>query len=172
MAVTYLKRASKTPESESASARAVVAGMLAEIDLKGEAAVKAYAEKLDGWTGDIVMSSAEIEERTRDIPAGVARRHRVRHRAGQAFALAQRESITEFAVEVHPGLVAGQRLIPVNVAGCYVPSGRYAHIASAIMSITTAKAAGVPFVVACSPPFRAAASIRSCCTRWRSPAPT
>src|SRR6185437_12725440 len=53
-----------------------------------------------------------------------------------------------------PGLTAGQRLIPVNVAGCYVPTGRYAHIASAYMSIATAKAAGVPFVVACSTPYR------------------
>ena len=62
------------------------------------------------------------------------------------FALAQRESIREFEIEIHPGLVAGQRLIPVNVAGCYVPTGRYAHIASAYMSIATAKAAGVPMV--------------------------
>ena len=70
------------------------------------------------------------------------------------FAQAQRESIREFAVEVQPGLIAGQRLVPVNVAGCYVPTGRYAHIASAYMSIATAKAAGVPTVVACSTPYQ------------------
>jgi sulfopropanediol 3-dehydrogenase len=70
------------------------------------------------------------------------------------FARAQRESSREFAVEMQPGLIAGQRLIPVNVAGCYVPTGRYAHIASAYMAIATAKAAGVPFVVACSTPYR------------------
>src|SRR6185369_15044445 len=70
------------------------------------------------------------------------------------FALAQRESIREFETEVHPGLRAGQRLIPVNVAGCYIPAGRYAHIASAYMAIATAKAAGVPTVIACSTPFR------------------
>jgi sulfopropanediol 3-dehydrogenase len=70
------------------------------------------------------------------------------------FADAQRASIHEFAVELRPGLIAGQRLVPINVAGCYVPTGRYAHIASAYMSIATAKAAGVPTVVACSTPYK------------------
>jgi sulfopropanediol 3-dehydrogenase len=70
------------------------------------------------------------------------------------FAKAQRESIRDFQVELAPGLVAGQKLVPCNVAGCYVPSGRYAHIASAYMSIATAKAAGVQTVIACSAPFQ------------------
>ncbi len=83
-------------------------------------------------------------------------RYRVRHRAGEAFALAQKESLREFETEVAPGLTAGQRLVPVNVAGCYVPTGRYAHIASAYMSIATAKAAGVPTVVAAASPYQSA----------------
>jgi sulfopropanediol 3-dehydrogenase len=128
--------------------------MLAEIDRNGEAAVKAYAGKLDGWTGDIVMSLADIERRTRDIPESVKQDIEFASARVRSFALAQRESIAEFSVEIHPGLVAGQRLIPVNVAGCYVPTGRYAHIASAYMSIATAKAAGVPTVIACSTPYR------------------
>ncbi len=70
------------------------------------------------------------------------------------FAEAQLASMREFSIELHPGLVAGQRLIPVNVAGCYVPTGRYAHIASAYMAIATAKAAGVPTVIACSTPYQ------------------
>ena len=76
--------------------------------------------------------------------------------AGQVrrFAMAQRDSVRDFSVELIPGLHAGQRLVPVNVAGCYVPTGRYAHIASAYMSIATAKAAGVKTVVACSTPYR------------------
>jgi len=151
---TYLKRASKTSASESATARQVVVEMLAEIDRNGEAAVKAYAGKLDGWTGDIVMSLADIERRTRDIPESVKQDIEFASARVRSFALAQRESIAEFSVEIHPGLVAGQRLIPVNVAGCYVPTGRYAHIASAYMSIATAKAAGVPTVIACSTPYR------------------
>src|SRR6185437_17746 len=70
------------------------------------------------------------------------------------FAIAQRDSTSDFVVELQPGLTLGQRLVPVNVAGCYVPTGRYAHIASAYMSIATAKAAGVKTVVAASTPFK------------------
>jgi sulfopropanediol 3-dehydrogenase len=66
----------------------------------------------------------------------------------------QKASLREFSSELESGVVAGQRVIPVNVAGCYVPTGRYAHIASAYMSVATAKAAGVPMVIACSPPYQ------------------
>lgn len=154
MATRYLKKASKTPETESGQARKVVDGMLAEIEQRGEAAVREYAATLDGWHGDIVVSADEIARRTRDIAVTV--RQDIEFATGQVrrFARAQRESIAEFALEVHPGLVAGQRLVPVNVAGCYVPTGRYAHIASAYMSVATAKAAGVPTVIACSTPYR------------------
>ena len=71
-----------------------------------------------------------------------------------AFATAQRKSLAEFQTELHPGVIAGQRVIPVNVAGCYAPAGRYAHIASAYMGVATAKAAGVKTIIACSGPFR------------------
>src|SRR6516162_7890432 len=145
MAIEYLKRAAKTPETESAHAREVASAMLADIEARGEAAVREYAARLDRWEGEIVMAPDEIERRTRDVPAAV--------RKDIEFADAQRASIREFAEELQPGLTAGQRLVPVNVAGCYVPTGRYAHIASAYMSIATAKAAGVPTVVACSTPY-------------------
>jgi sulfopropanediol 3-dehydrogenase len=156
VAVTYLKSASKTPETESHSASAVVAEMLAEIERGGEQAVRDYAAKLDHWRGEIVVTPQEVEHRTRDIPAGVKRD--IEFATGQVrrFALAQRDSVREFSTQVCAGLTAGQRLIPVNVAGCYVPTGRYAHIASAYMSIATAKAAGVPMVIACSTPYRGA----------------
>jgi len=154
MAVEYLKRAAKSPETETGTARRVVEEMLAEIERRGEAAVREYAAKLDGWSGEIVMTAAAIERRVRDIPAEVKRDIEFATARVRRFAEAQRESMHEFSVEVHPGLTAGQRLIPVNVAGCYVPTGRYAHIASAYMGIATAKAAGVPFVVACSTPYR------------------
>src|SRR4029078_4924141 len=104
-------------------------------------------------TGDIVVSADEIERRTHGVPAPVRRDIEFATERVRRFADAQRESIHEFTVEIEPGLVAGQRLVPVNVAGCYVPTGRYAHIASAYMSVATAKAAGVPTVVACSTPY-------------------
>jgi sulfopropanediol 3-dehydrogenase len=154
MAIEYLKRAVKTAETETATARKVAAEMIAEIARNGEASVRDYARKLDQWTGEIVVTPAEIERRTREIPADVRRDIDFATAQVRRFALAQRESIREFETEVHSGLIAGQRLIPVNVAGCYVPTGRYAHIASAYMSVGTAKAAGVPMVVACSTPYK------------------
>ena len=150
---SYLKKAAVTAEAETGDARRVVAVMLAEIEKRGEAAVREHAAKLDRWTGDIVLTPAEIERRTREVPASV--KHDIEFAAERVFrfALAQRQSIREFETEVAEGVVAGQKLVPVNVAGCYVPTGRYAHIASAYMSIATAKAAGVKTVVAASTPY-------------------
>ena len=154
MAVSKLKSASRQPQGNEAAAREVAAEMLANIKSGGEAAVRDYARRLDKWEGDILVGAAEIERRTASIPDGVKRD--IEFAAGQVrkFARAQMASVREFELELAPGLVAGQRLIPVNVAGCYVPTGRYAHIASAYMSIATAKAAGVPMVIACSTPYR------------------
>jgi sulfopropanediol 3-dehydrogenase len=150
----YLKKAAKTPETETASAKKVVEEMLAAIQARGEAAVREYAARLDRWTGAIVVSAADLERRTQGIPQSVKRDIEFAAEQVRRFARAQLESMREFSVELRPGLLAGQRLIPVNVAGCYVPTGRYAHIASAYMSIATAKAAGVPTVVACSTPYQ------------------
>jgi sulfopropanediol 3-dehydrogenase len=154
MSTTYLKKASKTPETETATAQKVVTEMLAEIGKNGEAAVRAYAKKLDGWDGEIVLTRAEIDRRAAEVPADVKRDLDFAIAQVSAFAHAQRKSLSEFSVEVHKGVTAGQRVLPVNVAGCYAPAGRYAHIASAYMGVATAKAAGVKTIVACSGPFR------------------
>lgn len=154
MTIDYLKKAAKTPDTETGNARKVVEEMLAAIEKRGEPAVREYALKLDQWQGEIVVPPAELERRTAALPAGVKRDIEFATAQVRKFALAQRESMQEFAREISPGLMAGQRLIPVNVAGCYIPAGRYAHIASAYMAIATAKAAGVPTVVAASTPFR------------------
>jgi sulfopropanediol 3-dehydrogenase len=154
MALRYLKKAARSPETETAAATRVVSEMLAQIEERGEAAVREYAEKLDGWKGEILVKPEEIERRTKDIPAGIKRDIEFATERVRRFARAQRDSIGEFETQVAPGLTAGQRLIPVNVAGCYVPTGRYAHIASAYMSIATAKAAGVPTVIAASTPYK------------------
>lgn len=154
MAVNYLKRASKTPETETATAQKVVTEMLHEIETRGEAAVREYAKQLDQWEADIILSPAEIERRVKEVPAGVKTDIEFAARQVYDFALAQRRSIEEFSVELYPGVCAGQRVIPVNVVGCYAPAGRYAHIASAYMGVATAKAAGVKTIIACSSPFR------------------
>lgn len=154
MATTFLKKATKTPESETESARIVVAEMLAAIETSGERAVKDYALKLDKWSGPILMTAEMIADRIRDVPRAI--RDDIAFAASQVrrFADAQRASIRDFDLEIMPGVRLGQKLVPVNTAGCYVPTGRYAHIASAYMSIATAKAAGVKTVVACSAPYR------------------
>ena len=152
--IEYLKKAAKTPETESGEARRVVDEMLANIAVRGEAAVREYARNLDGWTSEIVMSADAIERRIAHIDNAVRRDIEFATAQVSRFAHAQRESMHEFSIEVHPGVIAGQRLIPCNVAGCYVPTGRYAHIASAYMTVATAKAAGVPTVIACSTPYK------------------
>lgn len=154
MATTYLKRAAKTPESETGNARTVAAEMLAAIEAGGESAVRDYARKLDNWTGEIVVSRAEIEKRARELPTSVREDIDFATEQVKRFALAQRASVHDFSIEVLPGLTAGQKMVPVNVAGCYVPTGRYAHVASAYMSVATAKASGVRTVVACSTPYK------------------
>ena len=154
MAITYFKTASKTAETETAAAQKVVNEMLAAIAAGGEAAVRDYALQLDGWSGDIVMSPAQIAAAIAEVPAGVRADIDFAVRQVREFALAQRRSITDATVQLHPGVTAGQKVLPVNVVGCYAPAGRYAHIASAYMTVATAKAAGVPTVIACSSPFR------------------
>ena len=156
MAKQVLKRASKTPQSDAGDTRERVERMLRDIEARREAAVREYAAKLDGWTGDFVVAPSAIAAAEASLPDEIKEDLRFAHLQVDAFARKQRESLREFEAELSPGLVTGQRLIPVNVAGCYVPSGRYAHVASAIMSITTAKAAGVPHVIACSPSYRGA----------------
>lgn len=150
----FLKRATKTPDTETGNARKVVDEMLAAIRARGEEAVREYARTLDKWEGEILVSEAEIARRVSAVEPAVKRDIDFACAQVRRFAEAQRDSMHEFSTEVLPGLTAGQRLIPVNVAGCYVPTGRYAHIATAYMTIATAKAAGVPTVIACSTPFR------------------
>mgnify|MGYP001301037362 CR=1 FL=1 len=154
MATHTLKRAGKTPETETATAQKVAGEMLARIEAEGEAAVRDYARALDRWDGEIVMSPAAIEAAVAEVPPQVRADIDFAARQVHAFAAAQRRSIADFEVELHPGVVAGQKVVPVNVVGCYAPAGRYAHIASAYMTVATAKAAGVKTVVACSSPFR------------------
>ncbi|MCF3948305.1 histidinol dehydrogenase [Acidiphilium sp. AL] len=154
MAETYLKRATKTPETETSTARQVAADMLAAIEAGGEDVVRRYAREFDGWSGPIVMNADGIAQRVATVDSGTRADIEKAVANVRRFAEAQRESVRDFSVELMPGLIAGQKMVPCNVAGCYVPTGRYAHIASAYMSIATAKAAGVKTVIACSAPFR------------------
>ncbi len=151
MSIKIIKQASKSPSSGEDDTRAVVQNMLREIEHGGEARAAAYAKELDGWEKHIVVSRQQIDAAVAALPAQTRRDIEFCHTRVTRFAEAQLASMGEFEIELSPGMFAGQRLVPVSTAGCYVPGGRYAHIASAIMSIATAKVAGVKHIVACSP---------------------
>ena len=145
-----LKQASRRPQTGQEAVRQRVSEMLLRIERDREQGALHYARELDGYTGSGIVTAqefaaAQVEEQ---LAADIA----VAHQRISDFALMQRQSLREFEVELSPGLVAGQRCIPLETAGCYVPGGRYAHVASALMSATTAVVAGVDTVVAASPP--------------------
>ena len=134
--------------------RNTVESILTEIAAGGEAAVRAYSEKFDKWSpASFRLSEAEIEECVRSLPAQTIEDIRFAQAQIRGFALAQRAALRDIEVETLPGVVLGHKNIPVNSVGCYVPGGRYPMVASAHMSVVTAKAAGVKRVIATAPPF-------------------
>ena len=138
----------------SAQVRRVVEDILADVAARGSAAVREYSGKFDQWTpARFRLSGAQIEECVQSLPAGTIEDIRFAQTQIRNFALAQRACLTDLEIETLPGVVLGHRNIPVQSVGCYVPGGRYPMVASAHMSVVTAKAAGVPRVVACAPPF-------------------
>ena len=151
MAITYLKTANPRSIVENRDTRDIVAIMLANIERGGETAVRDYAQKLDGWTGDIVLSQGARKAACNRVPEDLKDDIRFAQANIRRFAEAQKATMGECEIEVIPGLIAGQKQIPVSSAGCYVPGGRYSHVASALMTITTAKIAGVPHITAVSP---------------------
>ena len=151
MSTEYLKQATKTATTGEENTRNIVSKMLAEIEAGREDKAREYAETLDNWTGNIVVTEEEIAAAGKRVPQTVKDDIRFAYDRVRKFAQKQREALIDFEVELSPGLFAGQRQIPVTTAGCYVPGGRYSHAASAIMSVATAKAAGVDHVIVCSP---------------------
>ena len=150
----YLKRADEEDNvaQEDARIQGVVKDMLLNIKQNGESAVREYAKKFDNWQGDFVLTEEKKMALIAQVPQQVKDDIDFAHRQIKRFAIAQRDSLQSFEIETEEGVRLGQHVLPVDCAGCYVPGGRYAHAASALMSVATAKAAGVPFVVACSPP--------------------
>ena len=152
MTITYLKKAEKTPQTGTEETRQIVSDMLAKIEAGGEEAALSYGRDLDGFHGEAIVSDEMIAAAANSVSDQLKGDIKFAYDRVTKFAEAQKASIQEFETELSPGLWAGQKLIPIETAGCYVPGGRYAHVASAIMSIATAKVAGVEHVVACSAP--------------------
>ncbi|MFO7758593.1 MAG: histidinol dehydrogenase [Roseovarius sp.] len=152
MAREYLKTATRTPASDASETREIVADILKEIETGGDAKALEYAAKFDRYDGNIVLTEHEIAAACAQVSQKARDDIRFAHDNVRRFAEAQRATLSDFEVEIVPGLVAGQKAIPVDAAGCYLPGGRYSHIATAIMTVTTAKVAGCRHITACSPP--------------------
>jgi sulfopropanediol 3-dehydrogenase len=148
----YLKKATLTPSSGASDVHELVQGILNDIEAGGDASALEYAAKFDKYEGSILLSDAEIEAAIALVPEKIKADIRFSHANVKRFAEAQKATLTNIEVEIVPGMIAGQKVMPVDAAGCYVPGGRYSHIASAIMTVTTARVAGCKHIVACSPP--------------------
>ncbi|AWI86579.1 histidinol dehydrogenase (plasmid) [Alloyangia pacifica] len=156
MTIEYLKRGKSDDDrrQDDAKTRAIVEATLAEIEARGDAAVRALSEKFDSYSPESFrLSQAQIDA----LIATLSEQEIADIRFAQAqvvtFAEAQRASMTDIEVETLPGVILGHKNIPVQSVGCYVPGGKFPMVASAHMSVATAKVAGVPRIVACTPPF-------------------
>ena len=152
MTRTYIKKASKTSATDSQNVRDTVQAILNDIETNGETAAQKYAEQFDKYQGNLKVTGEEISNAARNLPDKLKDDIKFATDNVRKFAEAQKNTITDMEIEVVPGLVAGQKSIPCNAVGCYVPGGRYSHIASAIMTVTTAKVAGCSHIAVCSPP--------------------
>jgi len=148
----YLKKATLTPRSGAADVHETVRGILDDIEEGGDERALEYTARFDGYEGSVLLSDEEIRAAVAKVPEKIKADIRFSHDNVRRFAEIQKATLKDIEYEVVPGLIAGQKTIPVAAAGCYVPGGRYSHVASAIMTVTTAKVAGCNHIVACSPP--------------------
>jgi sulfopropanediol 3-dehydrogenase len=152
MARDYLKKATHTAQSDASNVHDIVRGILNDIEDGGDAKALEYAQKFDKYDGNVILTQEEIAAACALVPQKLKEDIQFAHENVRRFAEAQKATVSDVEHEVVPGLIAGQKAIPVDAAGCYVPGGRYSHIASAIMTVTTAKVAGCNHIMATSPP--------------------
>jgi sulfopropanediol 3-dehydrogenase len=147
---------SETAADEAdAGVRATVADIIDEVKRRGDAAVRDLSERFDHWSpASFRLSPQQIEESLASLGRQVIDDIGFAQAQIRGFAEIQKAALKDVEVETLPGVVLGQKNIPVQAVGCYVPGGQYPMVASAHMSVVTAKVAGVPRVIACAPPFR------------------
>ncbi|MBM2322277.1 MULTISPECIES: histidinol dehydrogenase [Marivita] len=148
----YLKKATLTAKSDASEVHETVKTILADIEAGGDDTAMEYARKFDKYEGNVLLTAEDIAAASALVPEKLKRDIEFAHSNVKRFAEAQKATVSDVEVEIVPGMIAGQKAIPVDAAGCYVPGGRYSHIASAIMTVTTAKVAGCRHIAACSPP--------------------
>lgn len=145
-------------QDDDAKVRTIVEGLLEDIETNGDNAVRALSEKFDNWSpASFKLSESDIEAAMAKVSAQDLADIKFAQKQVRAFAEKQRASMLDVEVETMPGVVLGHKHIPVNSVGCYVPGGKYPMVASAHMSVLTAKVAGVKRVVAAAPPFEGGA---------------
>src|ERR1700732_1147015 len=155
----YLKRGMDASAVKAADAevRETVEAILADVEARGDAAVRELSQKFDNWApASFRLTEQEIERAIGQVPKRDLDDVRFAQAQVRNFAQKQKETLRDLEVETLPGIVLGHRHIPVNSIGCYVPGGRYPMVASAHMSIVTARVAGVKRIIACAPPFQGA----------------
>ena len=153
----YLKRGMDASAIKAADAkvRETVESILAQVDERKDAAIRELSEKFDKWSPkDFRLSPQEIEKAIAQVPKRDLEDVKFAQAQVRNFAQKQKETMHDLEVETLPGVVLGHRHIPVNSIGCYVPGGRYPMVASAHMSIVTARVAGVKRIIACAPPYK------------------
>lgn len=148
----YLKRAERTPATDHADVRETVQTILDDIEAGGDEAALRYAAKFDQYEGATLLDEAGIQAASDAVSTRLKDDIAFAHDNVRRFAEAQKASLQDTTLEIHPGFTLGQKSVACETSGCYVPGGRYSHIASAIMTVTTAKVAGVKNIVVCSPP--------------------
>jgi sulfopropanediol 3-dehydrogenase len=142
-------------KAADAKVRETVEGILAQVDERKDAAIRDLSKKFDNWEpNDFKLSPAEVERAIAQVPKRDLEDIKFAQAQVRNFAQKQKETMHDLEVETLPGVVLGHKHIPVNSIGCYVPGGRYPMVASAHMSIVTAKVAGVKRIIACAPPFK------------------
>ncbi|SNT65423.1 sulfopropanediol 3-dehydrogenase [Asanoa hainanensis] len=157
MAARYLKSApaATQDDAQARGVRETVAGVIADVRSRGDAAVREYSEKFDNWSPpSFRLSPDEIERIVATVPEQAIADIKTVQARVRDFAQRQKDSLRDFEDEVSPGVFLGQKNIPVAAAGAYVPGGRYPLVASAHMTVVTAKVAGVSRVTSCTPPIR------------------
>lgn len=151
MTIKYVKK-KEISVNRSEDVSKIVERILDDINEGGEKALLEFAEKFDNYSGNILISPDTIIAAKKSVKETVKDDIFYAYRNIKAFSERQLESLNEFEMEVMPGLHAGQKILPLQAAGCYVPGGRYSHIASGLMTVTTAKVAGVNHIAVCTPP--------------------
>lgn len=153
----WLKRgaAADVKAQSDRKVRDIVEAALADIEQRGDDAVREMSVKFDGWDrDDYRLSQAEIDAAVDSLSPQERKDIEFAQAQVRNFAQIQRASIIDVEVETMPGVVLGHKNLPIQNAGCYVPGGKYPLLASAHMSVITAKVAGVPRVITCAPPFQ------------------